>query len=236
MRVPLSLSSQLSRALKGAMLLAGFVAVSECAHATVLPDDTSGTEDPPASFGKLDKPWVGCPKIPGVYAWPPIEGGLGGRPVPGRRGPPVYQITSGGLVLSSPFYVAFEPPNDKRRVLVKIALVPAQSPEPVTSSAIPWKRHTYANSEYSCSRGWLIIGGNDVTEADSWYGGGKMATQLRVAPLASGDLAVGRSVRLSEQSGHLFSWGDQHAGRVPLGDRVYWRWARLRRVTEAPSR
>ena len=39
-----------------------------------------GLPDVPGTFGKVAKPWRGCPKIAGVYAWPPVEGRLSPRP------------------------------------------------------------------------------------------------------------------------------------------------------------
>jgi hypothetical protein len=188
------------------------------------------SDGPPAEFGAIATPRFGCPRIAGVYAWPPL-----GLPEPASgsaRRMPFRQIA--GLSLHDPAYLWLAQPDADKHLMLRTIAVPGEA-EVIGLSNRGWRGRKLANSEHHCRRGWLIIDEHEHPrpDADASHGGAT-TVGFRIAPLADGSLAIGHWVRVSGRKGSI-SWSDAHIADLPAGDVVMWHWARLRRVADDGS-
>ncbi|MEO8506501.1 MAG: hypothetical protein ABI593_02620 [Betaproteobacteria bacterium] len=190
-----------------------------------------GSPAMPASFGKPVKPWFGCPKIAGVYAWPPIEGSLAPVPGPVQRG---QFANIAGLQLYTKAYLWLEQPDDRRHLRLRAIAVPNDDKRlRIGNPDRGWKQRTLANSQNACSGGWLVITEVDFSHpsANAWYGG-EVLSGMRLMALADGGLAIGQWLRVTNRRS-VIAWGEAQLGSLPAEDLVYWHWVKLRRVADS---
>jgi hypothetical protein len=197
---------------------------------TVAATVAEGSPDMPVSFGKPVKPWFGCPKIAGVYAWPPVEGSMAPVPGPGQR----RQFANiAGLQLHANAYLWLEQPDDKRHLRLRAIAVPGDDKSlRIGNPDRGWKQRTLANSQNACDGGWLVITEADFSHpsANASYGG-EVMSGLRLMALADGGLAIGQWLRVTKRSGSI-NWGETRLATLPADDRLYWHWVKLKRVAD----
>lgn len=191
-----------------------------------------GSADMPASFGKPVKPWFGCPKIAGVYAWPPVEGAL--APIPdGRQRGQFANIA--GLQLHANAYLWLEQPDDKRHLRVRaVAIpVPGDTRHRIGNPDRGWKQRTLFNAQHACDGGWLVIGETDYPHpsANGWYRG-EVLSGMRLMALADGGVALGQWLRVTKQTNSVY-WGEARLATLPAADRLYWHWVKLKRIADS---
>lgn len=218
-------ASRIARMRRGLLVAVLCLAGGYAAAAEVV-----GSPEVPGTFGKLAKPWWGCPKIAGVYAWPPVEGGLSPRPEAAAGGAQLARLA--GLTLSEGGYLWLADSDARKHLVMRAIRLPQHPRDFVGIPDRGWKQKTLFNAEHGCEGGWLVIEEHEHSHpaADGWYGG-EARIQLRLAPLADGGLAIGQRLRVTGRTGTI-GWGDARILTLPAEDRVYWHWAKLRRVAD----
>ena len=195
---------------------------------------TTGSSSPPASFGALAKPLIGCPDIAGVYAWPPVDGfsyhqaNRGGYVDPQKVvGVNVYPRGHFGIRLNgrgSPMTALFKSAR-------------SNAPTPRLSDR-EWSYSEWGALQWHCSFGYVET---DEVETEPSRGDAEPAdpsdkhTVLwRLTRLADGSLALGRRSYRPGGQQPLFSWSDKSVGSMPAPDRTAWTWSKLEPVQPAP--
>lgn len=191
-------------------------------------DEVIGSPEMPASFGKTDKPWLGCPDLGGLYTWPPTEGHAFGYLSNGRK-------DKFGSFLELPLHpeaqIWVQGPGRKaaHEVALRSRMINRDPRLRIRSLTEEWGYRLV--SDYKCSSGVVIFPEQELTQpgAPEWYGGKNVAAGARLSLLADGSLAVGQWVRVSGRTGSV-GWGGQSWFTYPMPDRVKWYWTRLARI------
>jgi hypothetical protein len=183
---------------------------------------------PPQAWGALAKPRFGCPKIAGVYAWPPASHP---EPEPGQAGRMPFRNIA-GLPLHSPSYLWLFQPDQKKHLWIKTLAIPRGN-EVIGFNNRGWRSIKLANSQHHCDRGWLIIDEHESSDpgANAAHAGSVLLL-FRLVPLANGSLAIGRMTRVSGRGNALY-WADAKIIDLPSGALETWHWARLERVADS---
>lgn len=185
--------------------------------------ETYGSPKPPADFGGVDAPLLGCPEVVGEYAWPPVAGEHSGRMATNRepwgRGIPV-PVGRGEMQI----WVSEE---DGRVTLRSRRVNRAANVRDIL--AREWSYAEYAGDTYACRGGMLVVTPVDLGE-DKDYGGIGIRRGFSLARLDDGGLAVGVLTIAYGNRAHLFGWGDTRAGEYDAPDRHYWSWSKLART------
>ncbi len=216
-----------ARPTAGAAALVLVLALASCSQ----PQHDIGSTKPPESFGKVATAFTGCPKIAGKYKWPATEGVVEGYTREGTvrrdkhatpeffgisfRGPGEFEIKA--------------PPADKELVFVSYQQQRIGRPSPYGAQQ---GFNIFKPSAHECTGGWFVIKEYDHphSAARENYGGGGAKIGAKLAPLADGDLVIGRWVRATGQRSSFLPF---NAGpSVPAPDKVYWQWARFERVKD----
>jgi len=208
------------------LVVAGLGAASLPATGT----EVQGSPEIPGSFGRTEKPWYGCPKVNGVYAWPPAEGKLADAPGPIRKDP---WANLAGLSLPPRAYLWIDTPKDGGSLRLR-ALKRPLNENAAVGIAERWSLRTLANSEFNCRGGELRFEEPNTGDAKikEWYGG-TVSSGMRIMALKDGGLALGQWIRVTDRTTSAFSWGDVHRGSVKIEDRLIWHWARLARIASS---
>lgn len=184
-------------------------------------DRMHGSPFPPDEFGPRATAWFGCPKMQGMYAWPPEAGeyanGIasnrtpweGGKPVPIGRGKMQVWVIEDSLRLTM-----------------------LSRDRPADGNTDPGLRRAWGYSEHDS-----LTCRNDMLDADDEEidpgndrGCAGLRRSFRLARLEDGALAVGIRTVAHGCRQSILAWGDQSAGDMPLPDQVIWRWSKLRRI------
>lgn len=194
-----------------------------CALLVACRGEVSGSPTPPAEFGAVSKPLLGCPSVQGVYAWPPAAGTYakhiatnrepweGGIPVPARRG--AMQI----WVKQSMTGMIFRSRSARRQEGLR------------DRSLKEWSYSEYPRSSYSCIRGVLEVKAVDVETTED-FGGAGIRRGFNLVTLKDGSLAVGVKTVVHGLTSPIFAWGDVSVGSIPMPDKTIWRWSKLSRL------
>ena len=183
-------------------------------------DEVTGSSEPPASFGALAK-GSGCPRLAGLYAWPPAEGAPQGYD---ESGTPIHRRYPDFFGAGSKWEGSFQiqDADESKRQHLRIE----SRPNTVIS-----KR--YFDDQHKCSGGWLVLAEytHPQLEAPKEYGA-PVSMRVKLATLANGDLAIGQALRVDGGKYSLFRWGDSgsRGDWLPGTDRVTWYWSRYRRI------
>lgn len=193
------------------------------------PPIVKGSEEMPASFGKVAGPRVGCPDLEGLYGWPWADG----QPF-GYRTPDVQDKY--GDFLGIPLYPEAQvwvsgPHEETKELALRSRMVNNDPRLRIGSLTREWSYRLLSRGEYTCGKGWVELSEQEL-EGDSvgyWFGGAGVRVSARLATLADGSLAVGQRVRVYGRVGQLSVFGENR-GNFDEPDRITWYWTRLDRI------
>lgn len=191
-------------------------------------DEVTGSPEVPDSYGRIDKPVLGCPDLGGLYAWPPADGHPFGY-LPSLRKDKFGSFFD--LPLYREAHVWADGPGRKaaHEFTLRTRMINRDPRVRITSLTAEWSYRIF--SDYSCTGGVIVTPEEELLQpgAPEWFGGKKVAVGGRFARMKDGSLAVGQWVRVSGRTGS-FGWGGQTWFTYRVADRVKWYWTRLARV------
>jgi hypothetical protein len=196
-------------------------------------DKTAGSSSPPASFGALGKPLIGCPDIAGVYTWPSVDGFSYAQANRGGYVDP-QKVVGVNVYPRGHFGIRLTGRGSPMTALFKSARSGAPTPR---LSDREWGYSEWGALEWHCSFGYVET---DEVEAEPSRGddepadrAGKRTVLWRLTRLADGSLALGRRTFTPGGTQAFFSWSDKSVGKVPAPDRTAWTWSKLEPVQPA---
>ena len=210
------------------IVLVGVVAFAACSRERV-----NGSPHPPASFGKVERNWLGCADLSGLYAWPPVQGEMRSVSLAGekfRTGSSLEPIKA--PMLSGEAQIWVSGATGGRSLVVQSRRASADL---IARGELPtqWNRDEIARVSLSCSGAWIALDGATIVDKpDSRNHRETSSEGLRMARLKDGSLAVGQWVRYSGRRDSINIFGAELA-EFAVGDVVSWSWARLARVSDS---
>jgi hypothetical protein len=210
------------------VLLVAVMSLAACTRETV-----NGTDEPPASFGKVQGNVMGCADIAGLYAWPPAQGDTRAHSLTNEKFRSGQSLEPIKVSLPDEGQIWLSGVTQGRALVVRTRMANAGM---IARGELSnnWSYADASRAALFCRGSFVSMNGETIVQERSDRSGRRESSSegLKMARLRDGSLAFGQWVRYSGRRNSIDIFGAELAN-FPAGDVVNWNWARLARIGES---